>query len=324
MVRARPLSRRILAPLTLALLAPRPGRAAWPDRPIRLVIPFAAGTTTDVIGRLIGAALTRDLGQPVVVDNRTGAGGTFGTQAVASAAPDGTTLLFGTSGTMATNPAIMPGIGYDPLRDFAPVVAVAATAVILAVPCTSSIRDFAAFLAAARVAPVAVGNAGTGTTGHLTTALIALRTGAPLTAVPYRDAGRAMADLLNGTLPAMVYHPLGFKPQIEAGQLRPLASTGAARHPLFPDLPTLAELGVADAVVEGWWALYAPAGTPAPVIQRLNAAVNAALADPALRAEMQRQGLVVAGGTPEALAAQTAREVAAQRALAAAANIRAE
>jgi tripartite-type tricarboxylate transporter receptor subunit TctC len=130
--------------------------------------------------------------------------------------------------------------------------------------------------------------------------------------------------LLNGTLDAMVYHPLGFLPQIEAGAIRPIAVTGAARHPLFPAVPTLGELGVPDAVVEGWWALYAPAGTPAPIIARLNAIVNATLADPATRAELVRQGLVVRGGTPEQLAAETAREVAGQKALAKAANITAE
>jgi tripartite-type tricarboxylate transporter receptor subunit TctC len=314
------LHRRTLPAIAL-LLAPSLARAAWPDRPIRLVVPFAAGTTTDVIARLVGAALAKGLGQPVVADNRAGAGGTIGAQAVASAPADGYTLLFGTSGTMATNPAIMPNLAYDPIRDFAPIARVAGTSVVLAVRTPSPIQDFSEFLAAARKQPLAVGNSGTGTTGHLTTALIALRTGVPLNAVAYRDGGRAIADLLNGTLDAMVYHPLGFLPQIRAGALRPLAVTGTARHPLFPAVPTLLELGLQDAVVEGWWALYAPAGTPAPIVARLNALVVESLADPATRDELVRQGLVVQAGTPAQLAADTARELAAQRALAKAANI---
>jgi tripartite-type tricarboxylate transporter receptor subunit TctC len=299
-----------------------PARAAeWPDRPVRLIVPFAAGTTTDILARLCGAALSPGLGQPVVADNRTGAGGVVGTQAVAQSAPDGYSILFGTSGTMATNPVIMAAIPYDPIRDFAPIVPYAKTSVILGVRPQLGVTDLAGFLALARQRPLSIGTAGTGTTGHLTTALIEMRSGLPLTHVPYRDGSRAVADLLNGTLDAMVYHPLGFLPHIRAGTIRPLAVTGAARHPLFPEVPTLVESGLAGAVVEGWWALYAPAGTPAPIIARLNALVNASLAEPATRAELERQGLEVMGGTPEALAALTRTELAKQREIAQAARI---
>jgi tripartite-type tricarboxylate transporter receptor subunit TctC len=295
--------------------------ADWPDRPVRLIVPFAAGTTTDILARLCGAALSPSLGQPVVADNRTGAGGVVGTQAVAQSVPDGYTILFGTSGTMATNPVIMAAIPYDPIRDFAPIGSYAKTSVILGVRPQLGVTDLAGFLALARQRPLSIGTAGTGTTGHLTTALIEMRSGLPLTHVPYRDGSRAVADLLNGTLDAMVYHPLGFLPHIRAGTIRPLAVTGAARHPLFPDVPTLVESGLAGAVVEGWWALYAPAGTPAPIIARLNALVNASLAEPAIRAELERQGLEVMGGTPEALATLTRSELAKQREIAQAARI---
>ena len=144
------------------------------------------------------------------------------------------------------------------------------------------------------------------------------------THVPYRDGARAVSDLLNGTLDAMVYHPLGFLPHIQAGTIRPLAVTGAARHFLFPDVPTMAEAGQSGVVVEGWWAIYAPARTPAPVIVRLNALANAALVAPATLAELRRQGLEVMGGRPEALAEQTRTEMAAQRELVQAANITAD
>lgn len=299
-----------------------PAHAAdWPDRPVRLIVPFGAGTTTDVMARLCAAALSPGLGQPVVADNRTGAGGVVGTQAVAQAAPDGYSLLFGTSGTMATNPVIMAAIPYDPVRDFAPIVSYAKTSVILGVRPQLGVTDLPGFLALARRRPLSVGTAGTGTTGHLTTALIEMRSGLPLTHVPYRDGSRAVADLLNGTLDAMVYHPLGFLPHIRAGAIRPLAVTGAARHPLFPDVPTLVESGLAGAVVEGWWALYAPAGTPAPILERVNALVNASLAEPATRAELERQGLQVMGGTAKALAELTRTELAQQREIAQAARI---
>lgn len=315
--------RTLLAAAAALPLAPAHA-VGWPERPIRLVVPFSAGTTTDILARLCGAALSQGLGQPVVADNRAGAGGTLGTQAVAQAAPDGHTLLFGTSGTMATNPVIMAAIPYDPLRDFAPVAPYARTSVVLGVRPQLGAASFAEFLALARRRPVSVGTAGTGTTGHLTVALVTLRAGVPLTHVPYRDGSRAIADLLNGTLDAMVYHPLGFLPHIGAGAIRPLAVTGEGRHPLFPEVPTLLESGLAGAVVEGWWALYAPAGTPVPVLGRLNALVNASLADPATQAELARQGLEVMGGSPEALAAHGRTELARQRELAQAANITAD
>ena len=308
----------------LALPATVARAQGWPDRPVRLVVPFAAGTTTDILARILGAALSRGLGQPVVADNRSGAGGTVGTAAVAQAAADGNTLLFGTSGTMATNPAIMPGIPYDPVRDFAPVAAIAGTSVVLGVRPALGVATLGEFLALARRRPLAFGSAGTGTTGHLTQALLELRSGVPTTHVPYRDGAQAVTDLLGGTLDAMVYHPLGFLPHIRDGAIRPLAVTGAARHFLFPDVPTMAEAGVPGVVIEGWWALYAPARTPATVVGRLNALANAALADAATLAELRRQGLEPIGGPPEALADRTRAELAAQRELARAANITAD
>jgi tripartite-type tricarboxylate transporter receptor subunit TctC len=316
------MKRRHLLALILPATAAR--AQAWPDHPVRLVVPFAAGTTTDILGRIAGAAIAQGVGQPVVVDNRSGAGGTVGTAAVAQAAPDGHTLLFGTSGTMATNPAIMPNLPYDPLRDFAPVASFARTSVVLGVRPQLGVASLGDFLALARRRSLSVGSAGTGTTGHLTQALLQLRSGVVTTHVPYRDGARAVTDLLNGTLDAMVYHPLGFLPHIQSGAIRPLAVTGATRHFLFPEVPTMAEAGQPGVVVEGWWAIYAPARTPAPVIARLNVLTNAALAAPTTLAELRRQGLEVMGGTPEALAEQTRAEVAAQRELVQAAGVTAD
>ncbi|MBL6080377.1 tripartite tricarboxylate transporter substrate binding protein [Belnapia sp. T18] len=316
------MKRRLL--LALALPATAARAQAWPDHPVRLVVPFAAGTTTDILGRIAGAAIAQGIGQLVVVDNRSGAGGTVGTAAVAQAAPDGHTLLFGTNGTMATNPAIMPNLPYDPLRDFVPVASFARTSVVLAIRPQLGVASLGEFLALARRRSLSVGSAGTGTTGHLTQALLQLRSGVVTTHVPYRDGARAVTDLLNGTLDAMVYHPLGFLPHIQSGALRPLAVTGPTRHFLFPEVPTMAEAGQPGVVVEGWWAIFAPARTPAPLITRLNALTNTALAAPATLAELRRQGLEVMGGTPEVLAEQTRTEVAAQRELVLAAGITAD
>ena len=295
--------------------------AEWPERPLRLVIPFAAGTTTDILGRIAAGHLTRGLGQPVVADNRTGAGGTVGALAAAQAAPDGYTLFFGTSGTQATNPAKMPGLAYDPERNFAPISSFAKTAVILAVRPQLGVRDLAGFIALAKQRVVSIGSAGTGTTGHLTQAQLDLATGIRTTHVPYRDAGRGLADLLNGTLDAFVYHPLGFAEFIRAGSVQPLALTGERRHFLFPELPTMAEAGAPGVVVEGWWALFAPARTPAPIIARVNALVLATLRDEATMTELRRQGLEVMGGTPAELAATLHAELEKQRRLVKAANI---
>jgi tripartite-type tricarboxylate transporter receptor subunit TctC len=217
---------------------------------------------------------------------------------------------------------MIPNLAYDPLRDFAPIASVAKTAVILGVRPALGVAELSGFIALARQRQLSIGTAGTGTTGHLTQAQLDLSVGIQTTHVPYRDAGRGIADLLNGTLDAFVYHPLGFLPHIESGAVRPLALTGERRHFLFPNLPTMAEAGAPGVVVEGWWALYAPARTPAAVVARCNALVNEALREPALAAELRRQGLELMGGTPEALARFNAEELERQRRLVRAANIR--
>jgi tripartite-type tricarboxylate transporter receptor subunit TctC len=299
-----------------------PARAQWvPERPVRMIIPFAAGTTTDTLGRQIGAALSRGLGQPVVIDNRTGAGGTVGAAAVAQAAPDGLTLLFGTSGAMATNPVIMPAIPYDPIRDFAPVGAVARTAIVLGIRPALGPTSLAEFLTLARQRPLSLASAGTGTTGHIAQALLDLRAGISTTHVPYRDGNRAVTDLIAGVVDAMFYHPLGFLPHIRSGAIRPLGLTGTSRSFVLPELPTMAEAGLPGVIVEGWWAIYAPAATPAPVVARLNALMNAALADAETARALRDQGLEAMGGTAEQLRAHNIEEIERQREVARAAGI---
>lgn len=303
------IARRTTMGLLLLPAAAR-AQATWPDRPVRVVVPFAAGTTTDTIGRLFAQHLQRALPQPVVVDNRSGAGGGVGALAVARAPADGLTILLGTSGTHAVNVSLVRDLGYDPVRDFAPIAAVAQTPVVLGVRPALGVSSVQELVALGRRRPLSFASAGTGTTGHLSQALFAMRAGIETTHVPYRDGGRAVTDLISGQVDAMFYHPLGFLPHIQSGALRALAVTGERRSSVLPDTPTMTEAGIADVVVEGWWAFYAPSGTPQPILARLNALLNAALADAEFLAAIRQQGVDPIGGTAAELGARTAAEIA--------------
>ena len=319
------LSRRhLLGGLALLPAAAGAQTAGWPDRPLRLVVPFPAGTTTDTLGRLLGNFLSAQLGQPVVVENRSGAGGSVGAASVARSAPDGYTLILGTSGSHAVNASLIRDMGYDPVRDFAPIGAFVQTPVVLGVRPSLGAASVAELVALAKTRNLTFASAGIGTTGHLSQALFNLRGGVETTHVPYRDGGRAVTDLISGQVDAMFYHPLGFLPHIQAGTIRPLAVTGRARSPVLPEEPTVREAGLADFVVEGWWSVYAPAGTPAPIVARLNTLVNGALADRDTLAALQRQGVQPMGGTAEALADMTRQEVASWREVIRAAGITAD
>jgi tripartite-type tricarboxylate transporter receptor subunit TctC len=316
--------RRWLSGMALLPVAAAAQPAPWPDRPLRLVVPFAPGTTTDTLGRLLGNFLSQRLGQPVVVENRSGAGGGVGAAAVARSAPDGLTLLLGTIGTQAVNPSLVRDIGYDPVRDFAPISAYVQTPVVLGVRPALGIAGVTELVALAKRRNLTFASAGIGTTGHLSQALFNLRAGVETTHVPYRDGAQAVTDLIGGQVDAMFYHPLGFLPHIQAGTIRPLAVTGRTRSPVLPEVQVMAEAGLADFVVEGWWAIYAPAGTPEAIVARLNALVNAALADRETLEALQRQGVQPMGGTVEALAGLTRSEVTTWRDVVRAAGITAD
>ncbi|WP_421988831.1 Bug family tripartite tricarboxylate transporter substrate binding protein [Roseococcus sp.] len=316
--------RGLLSAAALLPMAAAAQPAAWPDRPVRLVVPFPPGTTTDTLGRLLGNFLSPRLGQPVVVENRSGAGGGVGAASVARSAPDGLTLLLGTIGTQAVNPNLVRDIGYDPLRDFAPISTYVQTPVVLGVRPALGVSTVSELVALGKQRNLTFASAGIGTTGHLSQALFSLRGDVATTHVPYRDGGRAVTDLISGQVDAMFYHPLGFLPHIQAGTIRPLAATGHARSPVLPQVPTMAQAGLADFVVEGWWAIYAAAGTPAPVVARLNTLVNAALVDPDTAEALRRQGVQTMGGTSEALAELTRSEVTNWREVIRAAGITAD
>ncbi len=303
-------------------LAQGAARGDWPNRPIRLVVPFAAGTTTDILGRILGDALARDAGQPVVVENKPGAGGNLGAQSVAQAAGDGYTLLLATNGTHGINASLFADQGFDPVRDFTPIAPFVTTPTVLGVPPSLGVSSVAELLALAKTRPLTFASAGNGTTGHLSQALLNLRTGLRTEHVPYRNAGQGVTDLIAGRVDAMFYHPLGLKPHLEAGTLRALAVTSAQRVDILPEAPTMQESGVADFVVEGLWNLFGPARLPAPIVARLNAATNALLRDPAALANLRMQGVQPTGGTPEQLAEITRAQIAKWRVVVEAAGIR--
>ena len=295
------------APFAARDAAAQPGWA--PDRPVRLVVPFPAGTSTDIIGRMIAAQLSKGLGgATVVVDNRAGAGGTIGALHVAQSPPDGTVLLLSTIGTHAVNPHLMPGLQYDPFRDFTPIMAHSATRILLVVRPQLGPRSVAEFVALARTRQLSIASPGTGTTGHLAHALLTLATRVETVHVPYRDGGRAVTDLLSGTLDAMFYHTQFVRPHIEAGTMLGLGITGTGRSDVLPQVPSFAEAGLPQVDVIGWWALHGPAGLPAPVAQRVTAVLNAALEEAETRTIFARNGLEKLGGDGAALLAFQHRE----------------
>ena len=281
----------------------------WPDRPIRLVVPFAAGTSTDIIGRLVAAQMSRGLGgnATVAVDNR--AGGAIAAMHVAQQPPDGATLLLSTIGTHAVNPHIMRDLQYHPIRDFTPVVAHSRTRILLVTRPQLGPRNMDEFLALARTRSVSVASPGTGTTGHLGHALLTTATGIEMLHVPYRDGARAVTDLLSGRLDAMFYHTQFVRPHIDAGVMVGLGITGEGRVDALPDVPSMAEVGLPQVDVVGWWALHGPAGLPPPIVARVNGVINAALREPETLAAFARNGVEPMGGSAAELAAFQQREL---------------
>ena len=281
--------RRLLGAFALVALA---GVVQAQDGPLKMVVPFGPGTTTDTVGRVVADALGKSLHQSVIVENRAGAGGVTGSDAVARAAPDGRTLVMGTVGTHAINASLFHKIPYDATRDFAPVAFVGYTPTLLVVAADSparSLKDLAAM--AARPQGLTFASAGNGTSGHLAGELLAQRLGGKMIHVPYKEGAVAMTSVMSSQVDFMFYHPAAVMPQIRAGKLRPLAASSAVRSAAAPDVATLMELGVKDFDLVAWFMLYAPAATPAAVLAQLRAASAAALAQPDVMARLREQGI---------------------------------
>ncbi len=296
--------RRRLLLATLAFPLAARAQPAWaPTRPIRLVVPFAAGGSTDVAARILAEGLAGVLGQPVVVENRTGSAGFIGAENVARAAPDGHSLLMGTTGLLAIAPHLYATMPFHPERDLAPVSLAFASDLVISTANAVQARTLAELIALAKARPGALNYAtsGAGTTTHVATELFRLAAGIDITHVPYRGSGQAMNDLVAGNVQIMVDQIAGSIGQIGDGRIRALAVTGERRHPLLPDVPTVAEAGLPGAACTSWGAVMAPAGAPAAAITRLSGAIREVLGQPATRSRMSAAGADPASSTPEEL-----------------------
>lgn len=294
-----------LMTLTLLCLGVFPGGGAtamYPERPIRIVVPFAPGGGTDVIARTLAQEMAKDLGVSVVIENRPGARTIMGTQTVAASAADGYTLLMGTF-AHAVNSSLSAKLPYDPHKDFAAVALIARSFNIVVVNPKSSIRTIADLVAAAKANPdkLSYGTFGVGTSAHLAGELFKNVARVNLTAVPYNGAVPAITDLIGGRIDVMFTTVVSAASLVESGQLRAIAVTSAERSPAFPQIPTVAEAGVPGCAAESWYGLFAPAGTPGDVIDRLNRSAASAVRSGAFRNLAVNEGLVMDALPPEAL-----------------------
>jgi tripartite-type tricarboxylate transporter receptor subunit TctC len=301
----------LCAGLLLACI-PAAQAASYPDKPVRLIVPFPPGGAADLMARLLGQKLGQQLGQAVVLDNRGGAGGTIAAEAVAKAAPDGYTLLFGTMGTQAINPNLYPHLRYDPLKDFAPIGLTHATPRVLVVNPQLPAKNIAELIALAKAKPgeVTFGSAGNGSSGHLAGEYFKSLTGTQMTHVPYKGTSGAMVDLLAGRISMSIDAPAAYLDYIRSGQVRALGVTSLKRMSILPDVPTIAESGVPGFDVSNWLGVLAPAGTPAPVIDTLSRDLTKAMADADMRKQLTEAGIEPLSGTPAQFSAFTKTEIA--------------
>jgi tripartite-type tricarboxylate transporter receptor subunit TctC len=298
------MSRRFIA-IVLTSVAAVASAQTYPAKPIRIIVPFAAGGNVDITARLVAPALTEALGQPVVVENKPGAGGTIGADFVAKSPADGYTLLMGSNSTFSVAPSLYPNNPYNPMRDFAPVIMIASAPFVLVTNPNLAAKDARELVALGKAAPgkLTMSSAGTGSSNHLVGELFQEISGARFTHVPYKGSGQALTDLMGGQVNLHFDQITSASSHIQSGKLRALLVTSSKRVPMLPDVPTAAEAGYPAFEATNVTGLIAPAGTPRDVIDKLNAATQKAISQPALREKFAGIGAETTGGTPEQFSA---------------------
>ena len=322
--------RNTLAALVTAVVAAAANaQAAWPAKPIHIVVPFTPGGSTDILARSIGAELNKAWGQAVIIDNVPGAGGSLGADRVAKAPADGYTLLMGHIGTLAVTPSIYPKLPYDPIRSFAPVAWVARVPNVLVVNPKVKAANLAEFLALARSQPGRLNYAsgGNGSAAHIAMEYLKLKSGTFMVHVPYRGTAPAVNDVIAGQVDAIFTGAPAVMPFVKSGQLRALAVSSPKRLQSLPDLPTVAESGIKELAgfeADQWYGIVAPAGTPQDVVAKLNAQINASLNAPAMKSRLQAEGAEATPATPEVFGRLIASEIERWRPVVKAGKVRPE
>jgi tripartite-type tricarboxylate transporter receptor subunit TctC len=299
--------------LVMSAVASAEAQSDYPSHAITLLVPFAAGGSSDVVMRLVSAKVAESIKQTIVIENRPGGGGNVAAMALKNALPDGYTLMMGHTGTHAINATLYPDLKFDPIKDFQPITALISFNNILVVPEASPAKTAAELVAFAKSKPdgLTYASQGVGAGGHLLGIVLAKQTGIKLMHVPYRGVAPAVTDMVAGRVDMMFSSYLTSSPHIKSGKLRMLAIAGAQRHPEIPDVPTMAEAGFPGVEMEQWFGLFAPAGTPDPIVRRLNREFVAALQSDDVKKTLQPQGSIISPGTPEDLAARVARDIVA-------------
>jgi tripartite-type tricarboxylate transporter receptor subunit TctC len=298
----------------------------WPQRPIRLIVPFPAGASTDIIARIVGQKLSQGLGQQIVIENRAGASGNIGADAVAKAAPDGYTIGVATASTHAVAASLSANLPYDPIKDFAPVAMLGSQPYVLVLHPALPARNVAELIALAKAKPGALnyGSAGVASLAHLATALFASMAGIDIVHVPYKSSAQSVTDMITGRLDMQFATIAPSLPNIQAGQLRALATSGKTRVAVLPEVPTVAEAGIAGYEAALWVAVVAPAATSTTIVARLNRVLNEILKSPEGTDALIAQGMTAEVGTPEAVTQRIRTDIVKWRDVAAKAGIRPE
>ncbi len=324
-----PISRRTFAVAALALAA-LPGLVqaqGYPNKPVKILVPFAAGGTTDIVARIISIKLGQELGQPVIVENRAGGGGTVGADALAKSAPDGYTLGIATVSTIGTNPATNPKMPYDPIKDFTAIISLVNVPNVMTVnPTKIPARDMKEFIALLKREPDkhSYASSGSGGISHMDGEYFKILTGTSMVHVPYRGSGPALNDTIAGQVDSQMDNLPSSLPHIQAGKLRALAVMAPKRVDSLPDVPTFAELGLKDLNNEAWYGLIAPANLPADIRAKLHAAAQKTLNDPEIRKRLTENGCNVDGGSAQDFEKKMARELALRREIVKKASIKLE